>query len=177
MPDISLLQQEYYGAQEEESRMPGIVSTIAFCVLVIVIGGYVTLYIYNQMLVKRAAEISENIANLKVGEVADTIAQVKKLGIQANILKELRETHTQPTQLFLSIEKATHPAVSFADAFIDVAERKIKMKGLASNAPVLVRQVEIYENDDHIAGFTVDSVGYSKKPATSFQVTMIIKDY
>ena len=177
MPDISLLQQEYYGAQEEESKMPGIVSTIAFVVLVIVIGGYITLYVYNQMLVKKTAEISGNIANLKVGEVADTVAEVKKLGTQAKILKELRETHTKPSQLFLSIEKATHPAVSFEDALIDVGARKIKMKGLASSSPVLARQVEIYKNDDHIAGFAVESIGYSKKPTVSFQLTMDIKNY
>ena len=177
MPDISLLQQEYYGAQEEESKMPGIVSTIAFVVLVIVIGGYIALYVYNQMLEKRTAEITENIANLKVGEVADTIAEVKKLGTQAKTLKELRELHTKPSQLFLSIEKATHPAVSFGDALIDVGARKIKMKGLASSAPVLARQVEIYKNDDHIAEFTVESVGYSKKPTVSFQLTMDIRNY
>lgn len=177
MPDISLLQQEYYGAQEEESKTPGIVSMIAFVVLVIAIGGYVTLYVYHQMLVKRTAEITENITNLKVGEVAETIAAVKELGTQAKILKELRETHTKPTQLFLSVEKATHPAVSFEDALIDVTARKLKMKGLAVSAPVLARQVEIYASDDHVAGFTVDNIGYSKKPTVSFQLTMDIKDY
>lgn len=177
MPDISLLQQEYYGAQAEESKTPGIVAMIAFVVLVIAIGGYITLYVYHQMLVKRTAEISENITGLKVGEVAETIAAVKELGTQAKILKELREAHTEPTKLFLSIEKATHPDVSFEDALIDVATRKIKMKGLASSAPVLARQVEIYTSDEHIAGFTVDNIGYSKKPTVSFQLIMDIMDY
>lgn len=175
MPDISLLQQEYYGAQEKESRLPGIISTIAFVTLVIVIGGYGTAYIYNQMLVKKSVEISENIRNLKVGEVADTVDELKKLGTQAKILKELREAHAAPTQLFLAIEGSTHPSVSFENATIDVAFRKIKMKGLAPSAAALVRQVEIYTNDDHIAAFTIEGVGYVEKPAVSFQLNMDIK--
>lgn len=175
MPDISLLQQEYYGAEEEESRVPGIISTAAFIVLAVVIGGYVTAYVYNQMLVKKAAEISENIKNLKVGEVSDTVNELKKLGTQAKTLKELREAHTAPTQLFLAIERSTHPTVFFESAIIDVAARKIKMKGAASSAAVLARQAEIYKSDEHVAAFAIDGTGYGKKPAVAFQVTMDIK--
>ncbi len=175
MPDISLLQQEYYGAQEEESKLPGLISTAAFVMLVIVIGGYVTLYVYNQMLVKKSAEISENIKNLKVGEVADTVDELKKLGTQAKILKELREAHTAPTQFFLAIEESTHPSVFFENATIDVATRKIKTKGFAPSTAVLARQAEIYKNNDHIATFTIDGTGYAKKPAVSFQLNMDIK--
>lgn len=175
MPDISLLQQEYYGAQEEESRVPGLVSMIAFVALVIVIGGFAALYVYNQMLEKKSAEISENIKNLKVGEVADTVDELKKLGTQAKILRELREAHTAPNQLFLALENVTHPAVFFEDATIDVAARKIKTKGFAPSTAVFVRQVEIYKSDDRIASFTVDGAGYAKKPAVSFQLNMDIK--
>jgi len=175
MPDISLLQQEYYGMQEEESRIQGIVSTVALVLLLIVIGGFVTLYVYNQILAKKSAELSENIKNVHVGEVTDAINELKKLGTQAKTLKELREAHTAPTQLFVAFEKATHPEVFFEDATIDVAAKKIKTKGFAPTTAVLARQVEIYQNDDSIASFTVDYVGYVKKPATSFQVTMDIK--
>ncbi|MBI5912836.1 hypothetical protein HY839_00115 [Candidatus Azambacteria bacterium] len=175
MPDISLLQQEYYGAEEEESRVPGILSTIAFVVLAIVIGGYATAYIYDQMLVKRTAEISENIKNLKVGEVADTVDELKKLGTQAKILKELREAHTAPTKLFLAMEGSTHPSVFFEDAVIDVAARKIKMNGIAPSTAVFARQAEIYKGDERVAAFMLDGIGYAKKPAASFQVNMEIK--
>jgi|SRR3989344_1647671 len=175
MPDISLLQQEFYGAQEEEGKLPGLISTVAFVVLVIIIGGYVTLYVYNQMLVKKSAEISENIKNLKVGEVANTVDELKKLGTQAKMLKELREAHAAPTKLFLAIEGSTHPSVSFNDASIDVATRKIKMKGFAPSAMVLARQAEIYGSDEHVSAFTIEGTGYMKKPTVSFQVTMDIK--
>lgn len=175
MPDISLLQQEYYGAQEEESRVPGLISTAAFVVLVIVIGGYAALYVYNQMLVKEAAEISENIKNLKVGEVADTVGELKKLGTQASILKELREAHAAPTKLFLALERSTHPLVSFSDGNIDVAMGKVTMKGAAPSAAVLARQAEIYASDDAIDSFSIENIGYGDKPATIFQLIMDIK--
>ncbi len=175
MPDISLLQQEYYGAQEEESRIPGLISTAAFVVLVIVIGGYAALYVYDQILVKEAGEISENIANLKVGEVADTIGDLKKLGTQAMILKELREAHAEPTKFFLALERSTHPLVSFSDGNIDITTGKVMMKGVTPNTAVLARQAEIYASDDAIASFSIENIGYGDKPATMFQLIMDIK--
>ncbi|MCR4322627.1 MAG: hypothetical protein NUV61_00885 [Candidatus Azambacteria bacterium] len=176
MPDISLLQQENYGVQEEESKIPGFISTIAFVVMIIVAGGYAALYTYDQMLVKKTVEINENIKNLNAGEVTDTVDELKKLGTQAKILKELREIHTAPTQLFLAIEQSTHPAISFNDAAIDVVNKKIKMKGTAPSAAVLARQAEIYAEDGNTASFLVENIGYGEKPAVSFQLSMDIKN-
>lgn len=175
MPDISLLQQEYYGAQEEESKIPGIISTIAFVVLVVVVGGYVALYAYNQMLVKKAAEISENIKNLKVGEVVDTVNELRKLGTQARILRELREAHAAPTKLFLAIEQSTHPSISFSEGNVDVGAGKVRMKGIASSAAALARQAEIYAHDGRMSAFLIENVTYGDKPAVLFQVKMDVK--
>lgn len=175
MPDISLLQQEYYGAQEEESKTPGLISAAAVIVLVIVIGGYAALYVYNQMLVKEAGEISENIANMKVGEVTETVGELKKLGTQAMILKELREAHAEPTKLFLALERSTHPLVSFSDGNIDVTKGGVILKGIAPSTAVLARQVEIYASDEAIDSFSIENIGYADKPATEFQLIMNIK--
>lgn len=175
MPDISLLQNEYYAPEEEKSRLPGVVSIGGFVALILAISAYTGLFFYERVLALRAEEIAKNIANVNVGEIAQTTQEVKTLGMQARNLAALRQAHTYPSKLFAHLERTTHPAVSFSDASINMKNNTVSMGGITESPVLLARQVEIYEKEKkegRISDFTIDGVGYGKEKKVLFKLTL-----
>lgn len=175
MPDVSLLQREYYGGEEEESAIPGIVSTAALILFLVSAAAFAGLYMYNRFLITRAQTITENIKGLRVGDVADTIDQLKALGDKAKNLKELREAHTSVSGFLAMLEKTTHPAVAFSSAEIDAVKNTAKVKGIAHTAKAVARQVEIYQKEGEVSDFSVENIGYGTDQSVLFQATITFK--
>ncbi|MBI1755405.1 hypothetical protein HY250_03030 [Candidatus Azambacteria bacterium] len=177
MPDVSLLQREYYGEQEQESRLPGVVFTAALSALLIVIAAYVGLFLYNRVLVSRADAIAKHTKDLKVEDMAETIKDLEALGVQTKNLKMLREAHTYSTKMFAYMESATHPASRFSDTIIDAVEKTIQAKGFISSPVLLARQVEIYEKDKkegRILDFSLQNIGYGERQAVAFNLVLTL---
>lgn len=175
MPDISLLQHEYYAPEEERSRVPGMVSTGGFVALILAVSVYAGLFFYHRVLVSKADNIAKNIADIKVEEIAQTAKEMKILGVQAKNLATLRLAHAYPTKLFAYLERSTHPAVSFLNANINMGNNTVSMGGVAESSLFLARQVEIYQKEKkegRISDFIVDGVGYSRNKEISFNLTL-----
>lgn len=177
MPDVSLLQREYYGGGEEESRTPGIVFAVASILFLISVVAFAGLYFYNRSLVSRAQAITENIKGLHIGDIAETIAQLKELGSAAKGLEELRTTHTDVSGLLVSLEKTTHPETIFSSAELDARKRSARLKGVTATTKAMARQVEIYQQEAKLSDFSVESVGYKEGNKTvGFEATMTFVD-
>lgn len=176
MPDVSLLQREYYTGGEEESRVPGIAAMIAlilFFVVCVAFGGF---YFYNRSLISRAQAITENIKGLHVGDVAQTIDELKVLGNKAKGLQELREGHTALSGLLVTLEKATHPDTVFSNADFDAKAAAVKLKGTTETTKVLARQVEVYQQEGLLSDFTVENIVYADETkAVGFEANITFK--
>lgn len=174
MPDVSLLQREYYSGGEEESRFPGIASTVAlvfFLITIIVFGG---LYMYNRSLITRAQTTAENIKGLHVGDIAQDIDHLKELGNKEKGLRELREGHTLVSALFAALEKTTHPTAKFSNADFDAKGNSVKVKGTIETTKAMARQVEIYQQEGTIADFSVNGIAYQgEEGAIGFQANIV----
>lgn len=175
MPDISLLQHEYYAPEEEKSRIPGIASIGGFIALIAVGAVYAGLFLYQRVLASRAEDLAKNIAEVKVEEITQTVRDMKIFGAQAKALVALRGAHAYPVKLFEYLERTTHPAVYFSDANISMKEKTITMKGTTGSPLFLARQVQVYEKEKkegRIADFIVTGVGYGEKKKVSFNLTL-----
>lgn len=174
MPDISLLQQEYE-FPEEERRAPGIVALIAFIFLLISLGSYLGFYFYNAILTKRAEELNKSIADLKLNEDYKNVDQMKSVGTEAKALKFLRENHSYPNKFIDKIAKSTHPKVYFSNGNIDVLKKTASLTGIAPNSIILARQIELYGQNDEIAGFEMKNIGYGEDRIMNFGVGLTFK--
>lgn len=173
MPDVSLLQREYYGGGEEESRIPGIAALVAFILFFIAAVAYGGLYFYNRSLISHAQGISENIKGLHVGDVAQTIDELKTLGNKAKGLQELRESHTDFTGILGIFERTTHPTAVFSDADFDVKSRTAKLKGQIETTRAMARQVEIYQREGSLSEFSFENIAYKDEDkAVGFQASV-----
>lgn len=173
MPDVSLLQREYYGGGEEESKVPGIASTVALVFFLITAVAFGGLYFYNRSLITRAQAITENIKGLHVGDIAETIEQLKELGNKARGLRELREGHTALSGLLGTFEKTTHPATIFSNADFDAQNGTVKLKGVTETTKTMARQVEIYQQEGSLSDFSVENIAYKdEKKAVGFQANI-----
>ena len=174
MPDVSLLQREYYSGGEEESRFPGIASTIALVFFLITIVAFGGLYAYNRSLITRAQTTAENIKGLHVGDIAQDIDRLKELGNKEKGLRELREEHTSVSSLFAALEKTTHPTTKFFNADFDAKGNSVKLKGTTETTKTMARQVEIYQKEGTISDFSVDSIGYKGEDGSiGFQADIV----
>src|SRR3972149_2572236 len=160
MPDVSLLQQEYYGGGAEESKAPGIASTVALIIFFITAVTFGGLYFYNHSLISRAQEITANIKGLHVGDIAETITQLKEVGSRARGLQQLREAHTKTGGLLVMLEKTTHPETIFSNADFDARSNEVKVKGTVKTTKAMARQVEIYQQEGSLSTFSVENIAY-----------------
>lgn len=160
MPDVSLLQREYYGGGEEESKTPGIVFAVASILLLLSVVAFGGLYFYNRSLVSRAQATAESIKGLHIGDIAETISQLKEVGSKAQGLENLRITHTDISGLLASVEKTTHPKTIFSNATLDARKNNVQLKGIAETTKVVARQVEIYQQEAKLSDFSVENVRY-----------------
>ena len=179
MPDISLLQKEYFTPEEEESELPGIVLTASLVMLIVVVGAYVGLYFYGQILESRAGDVSRRIAELKVGDVEKSLEELRTAGKYLSSVKTLREAHAFPTRAFAHLERSTHPSVYFTALNFDVAKGSAQLQAVAATPLVLARQVEIYEGDvaaGRIAGFSVGSIGYGENHTVKFGLDLATRE-
>lgn len=173
MPDVSLLQREYYAGGEEESRTPSIASTVALVLFLITLVAFGGFYFYNRSLITRAQTITENIKGLHVGDVAETIDQLKELGGKAKGLQELREGHTAVSDLLATFEKTTHPATTFLNADFDAKNNSVKLKGETETTKTMARQVEIYQQEGALSNFSVENIAYKGEAKTvEFQASI-----
>lgn len=177
MPDISLLQHESYGPEQQENRLPGIISTVALVLLIVVLGGYVGFVLTKNVFQSSAENFSKSIENLKAQQkdVADTVNNLKALGTEAGALKALRVSHATPTKLFSYVEKSTHPLAHFLSGIIDVEKGSVTLQGSIASALALSRQAEIYEQDKTagtILDFSMDGIGYGEKHSVVFNLTL-----
>lgn len=175
MPDISLLQREYYGPEEEEKRLPGLISTTALVLLIICIGAYVGLFLYYQVLESQSELISQSIADLKTGDTSQT-GDLKALGMLSRTLVTLRETHTYPTKIFAALERSAHPAMYFSNAEIDMRSRTVTGDALIESSVQLVRQVGVYDEEKEagdIVDFSINDIGYDEQKGVKFSVNLI----
>jgi len=174
MPDISLLQQEY-ALPEEERRAPGLAALIAFVLLLIIFGGYVGLYFYNAILANRVQELDKSIAELKSNDAYKSVEQIKNVGIEIQTLKSLRENHSYPNKFIEKIAKSTHPKVYLTSGSIDVFKKSVSLHGVAPNSVIMARQIELYGQNEEIAGFEVKEIAYGENRLMSFGAEITFK--
>jgi len=177
MPDISLLQHESYGPEEQQSRLPGIMSTAMLVVFILTIGAYAGFSLYSGVLKSTAANLSQKVTDLKKQktDVADVVNKVKLLGTEASALKALRTSHATPSQLFAYLEQSTHPVASYSGATINVEKGTVTLQGSISSAGALSRQAEIFDKDKAagtLVDFDISGVTYGDKHAVKYILTL-----
>lgn len=173
MPDISLLQRDDYGFEEDVDRVPRLLSLITFIILLGAISLSIGIWFYQRSLVSQQTALLKDIEDIKTTETTHMTENLQKLGQQTDNLQTLRTSHASPQKMFSYLESSTHPEVYFTTATIDVRKNILKAHGFVPSASILVRQVEIYETDKqkkNIADFSIYNVGYGEKQKVIFDL-------
>lgn len=180
MPDISLLQREYYGPEEEESRIPSVVSTVSLTVLLVVVAAYVGLYLYRQVLEGKAENIKVTTEALKGKDTDKELTDVRAVGRYVRSLRVLRESHTRPFLMFTELERMTLRAITYRNGTFSVLDGKIVLSGETDNARLLVRQMEVFEDEKKagkLSEFSLGTMGYGDEKRISFALTLSLPEY
>lgn len=166
------------------NRPIGLLSFLAGFVLFIVVGSYVGLFFYKNLLISQIKGLQESLASAKDSFEPETISDLQLFDKRMSVSRQVLSSHTVLSPLFDALALVTIPSIQYtsfiAENSIDGKGVSVKMVGLARDYKSIAIQASVFNSPkgkyfkDVVFSNLVLSDDKDKKGYIGFDVAFIV---
>lgn len=133
------------------------------------------LYLINQNLEKTQETLLQQIQGKQEELRPGILNQITTIESSLNTLRRIVTDHRFPTNIFLLLEKDTHPQVRFSSFTYLADSRKVDLGGEAANYAALAEQIGIFEQEPQIEQVEFGGLSTTQENFVGFKITLTPK--
>ncbi len=147
-----------------------IFALLGFLILVLLILGWGGLKLYQIKLQKDIASLKDAYGQFFSQEEKAQAEKIVDWQSRLTVLTDLWKSHTYGSNVLASLGAATLPKVQWQSFDLDVANRKVSLKGLAGNYETIAKQILAFQ-EEKFSKIKVADIKLDKTGGVSFSVT------
>ena len=147
-------------------------SIVAFILVILAWGG---LFLFKRTLETNAANWREQIGILEKELRPDLLNQLLALSGRLAAAREVLTNHNFSSNVFVLLEKSTHPQVFYSSFQYANETRSIALTAKAGSYRIVADQITIFERDPQIERVSFGGLSLDDKGHVGFRLTVVVK--